>query len=161
MNSRELCLEQACKLSRACELARVKLSGLYCISWRTSNSHWQDRKRKNTIRVMCRFNTPIVKKKQLVNQISLMFVNTTSVPSFVMFHRVNFLCSCFRLQNSFPVITVARCFLRPDSLKSHIAVQHTEGGKTRFKCDQCGRRFSQKGALKYTRTTLRPVCEIS
>ena len=33
-------------------------------------------------------------------------------------------------------------------MKSHIAVQHTEGGKTRFKCDQCGRRFSQKGALK-------------
>ena len=39
-------------------------------------------------------------------------------------------------------------FLRPDSLKGHVAVQHTEGGKTRFKCDKCGRRFSQKGALK-------------
>ena len=31
MNSRELCPEQACKLSGACELAGVKLSGLYCI----------------------------------------------------------------------------------------------------------------------------------
>ena len=31
MNSRELCLEQACELSEVCELARVKLSGLYCI----------------------------------------------------------------------------------------------------------------------------------
>ena len=31
MNSRELCLEQACELTGACELARVKLSGLYCI----------------------------------------------------------------------------------------------------------------------------------
>ena len=31
INSRELCPEQACELSEACELARVKLSGLYCI----------------------------------------------------------------------------------------------------------------------------------
>ena len=30
MNGRELCAEQAYKLSWACELARVKLSGLYC-----------------------------------------------------------------------------------------------------------------------------------
>ena len=29
-NSRELCPEQVCELSRVCELARVKLSGLYC-----------------------------------------------------------------------------------------------------------------------------------
>ena len=33
MNDRELCLEQACELSRACELARVKLSGLYRTVW--------------------------------------------------------------------------------------------------------------------------------
>ena len=31
INSRELCPEQACKLSRVCKLARVKLSRLYCI----------------------------------------------------------------------------------------------------------------------------------
>ena len=31
-NGRELCPEQACELSGACELARVKLSALYCIS---------------------------------------------------------------------------------------------------------------------------------
>ena len=30
MNGRELCLEKACKLSRACKLERVKLSRLYC-----------------------------------------------------------------------------------------------------------------------------------
>ena len=30
INSRELCPEQACKLCRGRELARVKLSGLYC-----------------------------------------------------------------------------------------------------------------------------------
>ena len=30
MNGRQLCLEQACKLSGVCELARLKLSGLYC-----------------------------------------------------------------------------------------------------------------------------------
>ena len=29
INGRELCPEQACELSGACELARVKLSGLY------------------------------------------------------------------------------------------------------------------------------------
>ena len=30
INGRELCPQQACKLSGACELARVKLLGLYC-----------------------------------------------------------------------------------------------------------------------------------
>ena len=30
MNGKELCPEQACELSGECELARVKLSGLYC-----------------------------------------------------------------------------------------------------------------------------------
>ena len=30
INGRELCPEQACELSGACELARVKLSRLYC-----------------------------------------------------------------------------------------------------------------------------------
>ena len=30
INGRELCPEQRCELSRACELTRVKLSGLYC-----------------------------------------------------------------------------------------------------------------------------------
>ncbi len=39
-------------------------------------------------------------------------------------------------------------FLRLETLKAHIAVQHTAGGKTRFRCGRCGRRFSQKGALK-------------
>ena len=32
INARELCPWQACELSGACELVRVKLSGLYCIS---------------------------------------------------------------------------------------------------------------------------------
>ena len=32
MNGRELCPEQVYKLSRVCELVRVKLSGLYCTS---------------------------------------------------------------------------------------------------------------------------------
>ena len=37
MNGRELCPEQAYQLSRACELARVKLSGLYCNVLTSSN----------------------------------------------------------------------------------------------------------------------------
>ena len=39
MNGRELCLEQACELSGACELARVKLSGLYCNACYTTVMH--------------------------------------------------------------------------------------------------------------------------
>ena len=39
MNGSELCPEQVCKLSGACELVRVKLSGLYCIALATAFAH--------------------------------------------------------------------------------------------------------------------------
>ena len=40
-NDRELCPEQACKLSGACKLTRVKLSGLYCVWCFVADFHFE------------------------------------------------------------------------------------------------------------------------